>query len=249
VSGYPPRVAPDNRRDDPADDAAVSVVEEPPGKYIEGDGDEPGVGASDEGDAVVEAPSKKTKKHSHTRTAIEWVIVLGAAVSVALILRTFVLSAFYIPSGSMEPTLDVGDRVLVNKLSYKLHDVNRGDVVVFERPPGESDSSIKDLIKRVIGLPGETVEGHEGVVYICEQTCETPSQEGRPLTEGYVNPACRTNTDADFGPVQLSGDQVWVMGDNRCGSSDSRVFGPIETDTIVGRAFVIVYPLTDMGWL
>ncbi len=241
-------MAPDNRREDPADDAAVSVVDEPPGDYIELDDDERAMRDGDDGDGVVDA-AKKPKQHSHVRTAVEWVIVLGAAIAVALILRTFVLSAFYIPSGSMEPTLDVGDRVLVNKLSYKMHDVNRGDVVVFDRPPGETDSSIKDLIKRVIALPGETVEGVDGVVYICEQACTTPSQEGRPLTEGYVNENCRTNTDADFGPVQLSNGQAWVMGDNRCGSSDSRVFGPIETDTIVGRAFVIVYPLTDLGWL
>ena len=247
-------MAPDDRRDDPADDAAVSVVDVPPGNYVDGTGDrppvdgtKPGVDADDDG--AVDGSSTKPKKHSHVRTTVEWVIVLGAAIAVALILRTFVLSAFYIPSGSMEPTLDVGDRVLVNKLSYNMHDVNRGDVIVFERPPGESDSSIKDLIKRVIGLPGETVEGHDGVVYVCETACTTPSQEGRPLTEGYVNPVCRSNTDADFGPIQLSGSQAWVMGDNRCGSSDSRVFGPIETDTIVGRAFVIVYPLTDLGWL
>lgn len=247
MSGYPPRVAPGNRREDPADDAAVSVVDEPPGDYIEVDVDEQAVRDSDDGDDGV--PPKKQKKHSRVRTVVEWVIVLGAAIAVALILRTFVLSAFYIPSGSMEPTLDVGDRVLVNKLSYKMHDVNRGDVIVFERPPGETDSSIKDLIKRVIALPGETVEGHDGVVYVCESACTTPSQEGRPLTEGYVNPVCRTNTDADFGPIPLTDSQVWVMGDNRCGSSDSRVFGPIETDTIVGRAFVIVYPLSDLGWL
>ena len=84
----------------------------------------------------------------------------------ALLIRTFLLAAFYIPSASMVSTLEEGDRVLVNKLSYKLHDVNRGDIVVFERPPSEPDNGIEDYIKRVIALPGETVEGREGQVVV-----------------------------------------------------------------------------------
>jgi signal peptidase I len=253
MSGYPPRVAPDDRHDDPADDGVVSLLDEKGGSAAgRGHGDPPQPAATTDAITADDAAQDAKKKPSHARTAVEWVLVLGAAVAVALILRTFLLSAFYIPSGSMEPTLDVGDRVLVNKLSYRLHDVNRGDIVVFERPPNEPDSSIKDLIKRVIGLPGETIEGADGTVYVCEQACEDPSTQGRPLTEGYVNPLCLqrgSGNTSDFDPVSLGSDQVWVMGDNRCGSSDSRVFGPIDEDTIVGRAFITVWPLNDMGWL
>ena len=172
---------------------------------------------------------------SALRTIIEWVAVIGGALAVALVIQSFLVQAFYIPSSSMEPTLEVGDRVLVNKLSYDLHDVNRGDLVVFERPDG-SAGDIKDLIKRVIGLPGETVEIRDGSVLI----------DGRVLDEPYL---ADDEVLVEFAPVQVPEDQVFVMGDNRDDSRDSRVFGPITIDSIVGRAFVRVWPLTNLGTL
>jgi signal peptidase I len=187
-------------------------------------------GSADEGtdDDAGKAPSA-------TRTIIEWVAVIGGALAVALVIQAFLVQAFYIPSSSMEPTLAVGDRVLVNKLSYDLHDENRGDLVVFERPDG-SAGEIKDLIKRVIGLPGETVEIRDGAVLI----------DGRVLDEPYL---ADDEVLADFAPVTVPDDHVFVMGDNRDDSRDSRVFGPIEDDSIVGRAFVRVWPLTNLGLL
>jgi signal peptidase I len=179
-------------------------------------------------------PTKK--KRSTTRSIVEWVAVVGGALIVALVIRAFFLAAFYIPSESMVPTLQKGDRVLVNKLSYKLHDVHRGDVVVFGRPPNEPDNGIKDLIKRVIGLPGETIEVRDCKVLI----------NGQPLTESYVKSWTRTCT---YAPHQIGKDEVFVMGDNRDDSQDSRYFGPIKESLIVGRAFVIVWPLTHLGWL
>jgi len=178
-------------------------------------------------------PAPKTT--SRTRTIVEWVAVIGGALIVALVIKTFLIQAFYIPSGSMEPTLDIGDRVLVNKLSYRLHDVNRGDLVVFERPEGEG-SETRDLIKRVIGLPGDTVEGRDGHVVI----------NGHILEEPYLPDGVTTS---DFDPVEIPEDQAWVMGDNRGDSRDSRVFGPIQQDDIVGRAFIRVWPLGDIGFL
>ena len=172
---------------------------------------------------------------SALRTIIEWVAVIGGALAVALVIQSFLVQAFYIPSSSMEPTLEVGDRVLVNKLSYDLHDVNRGDLVVFERPDG-SAGDIKDLIKRVIGLPGETVEIRDGSVLI----------DGRVLDEPYL---ADEEVLVEFAPVQVPEDQVFVMGDNRDDSRDSRAFGPITIDSIVGRAFVRVWPLTDLATL
>lgn len=175
---------------------------------------------------------------SGLRNAIEWSAVIVGALVVALLIKTFLLQAFYIPSESMEPTLEVGDRVLVNKLSYDFHDVNRGDLVVFHRPETDpsDDEAIKDLIKRVVGLPGETVESIDGHVYI----------DGQPLEEPYVPDGVTTTMP---GPVTVPEGQVFVMGDNRENSSDSRVFGPISQDLIIGRAFLRVWPLSQIGFL
>jgi signal peptidase I len=174
---------------------------------------------------------------SHSaRNVVEWVGIVVGALLVAVIVKTFLIQAFYIPSLSMYSTLDKGDRVLVNKVSYRLHDINRGDVVVFKRPPGVPDTGIKDLIKRVIGLPGETVEGHDGGVYV----------NGKRLEESYLDDGTVT---ADFPPEKVPEGDIFVMGDNRGNSEDSRVFGPIEDDLVVGRAFVRVWPLQDFDLL
>src|SRR5204862_93172 len=104
-------------------------------------------------------PSRQTRRPRVNRTIVEWALLLLAAVVLALLIKQFLFQAFYIPSRSMVPTLEVGDRVLVNKLSYDLHDVNRGDIVVFRAEPNHDwqRAGIDDLVKRVIALPGETV--------------------------------------------------------------------------------------------
>ncbi|MCL2780942.1 MAG: signal peptidase I [Actinomycetia bacterium] len=191
------------------------------------------------------ATKRRSKRLVHRRARSIWwkrlglfvVVVIAATVS----LRTWVIEPFWIPSESMEPTLHgcVGckdDRLLVNKLAYKLHDPRRGDIVVFRRPANFS-SSDQDLVKRVIGLPGETVSGHDGLVWIGD----------RPLTEPYVSPNCHGT--GDFPPVVVPAKDVFVMGDNRCNSSDSRVFGPIPQSSIVGRAFVTFWPFGRLHWL
>ena len=179
---------------------------------------------------------KRKAASSSVRSLVEWVAVIAGALLVAVLIRTLFLQTFWIPSKSMETTLRIGDRVLVNKLSYKLHDVHRGDVVVFKRPPKETNTEIKDLIKRVIGLPGESVQGRDCKVAV----------DGKELTEPYVDEGKCTS---DFGPVTVPAGQVWVMGDNRPDSQDSRVFGAINQNLIVGRAFVKIWPLGRMGWL
>lgn len=190
-------------------------------------------------DAGAEPTPARSHKSSGTRNALEWVAVVVAAVVVALLVKTFLVQAFRIPSESMNPTLVEGDRVLVNKLSYRLHDINRGDVIVFERPPtlearpGEPE----DLIKRVVGLPGDTLVARDGALFV----------DGRRLREPYL-PAGTSTTNLDQ-PVTLDDDEVFVMGDNRTNSQDSRVFGPIETDTVVGRAFVVMWPPGRMSTL
>lgn len=179
---------------------------------------------------------------------------------IAFVVRTFVAQAFYIPSGSMLPQLQLLDRVVVSKIAYQLHDPRRGDIVVFDNPrpvpdaDGDDDNvavrflrgigeavgvvqpSTDEFIKRVIGLPGETVEGRGGRVYI----------NGKALREPYLPAEVQTS---DFNPVTVPKDHLFVMGDNRSNSSDSRAFGPIREGSIVGRAFVRVWPLDDLSFL
>ncbi|UDY36385.1 signal peptidase I [Dermatobacter hominis] len=186
-------------------------------------------------------PTKRSKRSSRssTRNMVEWALVIVGAIVVAFVVKTFLIQAFQIPSASMHPTLLEGDRVLVNKLSYDLHDVNRGDVIVFARPKGMNagPNDPDDLIKRVIGLPGDTVQTKDGDVYV----------NGRQLEEPYL--ADGTVSDGLDDPVTIPDGHVWVMGDNRGDSQDSRVFGPIAEDTIVGRAFMVMWPPSRMGSL
>jgi signal peptidase I len=170
-----------------------------------------------------------------TRVAFEWVGLVVLALIIALLIKTFLFQAFFIPSESMVPTLKVHDRVLVNKLSYKLHPVHRDDIVVFKAPPN-SDPGIDDLVKRVIGLPTETVAAHGGHVYI----------NGKRLDEPYLP---KDSSTTDFAPVKIPADSYWVMGDNRGNSKDSRVFGVITKGKIVGRVFFRIWPFTRLGFM
>ena len=136
----------------------------------------------------------------------------------------------------------------MNKLSYDLHDVNRGDVVVFENP-GDGDTTTKDLIKRVIGLPGETVEARDGQVVINGQPLDEPYLERDVETRGAI---CHTETKPGCqGPdkIVVPADSYFVMGDNRANSRDSRFIGAIPDSRIIGRAFVRVWPVTALGLL
>lgn len=199
--------------------------------------------------AKFEFPSKRVKsrtrsRESRTRSIIEWVVVIAGALAIALVMKVFLIQVFWIPSGSMEHTLDIGDRVIVNKLSYNLHDINRGDIIVFERPE-DQDSAIKDLIKRVIALPGEEISFDDGNVYI----------DGDLLDEPYLDEGTRSVGHTYGGgctveePCGVPEGEVWVMGDNRSNSQDSTYFGPIDADDVVGRAFFRIWPLNRFGFL
>jgi signal peptidase I len=178
---------------------------------------------------------RRRRRQSGTKQAIEWILLIGTALAIALIIKTFFFQAFYIPSASMDPTLKIHDRVLVNKLSYKLHNVHRGDIVVFTKPPSET-SDIKDLVKRVVGLPNETVEGRAGHIYV----------DGKLLKEPYLP---KGTDPGSFSPITIPSNSVWVMGDNRPYSRDSRYFGPILKSSIVGRVFVRIWPVRRVGFL
>jgi signal peptidase I len=179
-------------------------------------------------------PTGRTKPNrSPQRNLVEWIAVVGGAFVIAVLVRALLLQAFYIPSPSMVPTLHVNDRVLVNKLSYDFHDVRRGDIIVFKSPQVVAE---KDLIKRVIGLPGDTVETRDGEIVVNDEI----------LKEPYLP------RDVGTGPMEkvtVPPGHYWVMGDNRGNSSDSRVFGPIPKSSIIGRAFIKVWPITAFGFL
>ncbi len=180
-------------------------------------------------------------------------MLVAIALVLAVFIKTLVFQAFFIPSGSMEDTLEINDRILVNKLSYRFGDPERGDILVFDRSPDRDESLVAalfrnlaesigartpeaDLIKRVIALPGETVEIRGNTVFV----------DGSPLEEPYLRQSTRTR---DMEPVTVPADEYFVMGDNRTRSLDSRSFGTISRDEIVGKAFVIIWPTSRWGGL
>ena len=181
------------------------------------------------------------------RAIREWVVVLTIALGSAFLIRTFVLAQYYIDGPSMKTTLQPNDRVLVNKLSYRLHDVNRGDVVVFDRITVDGTAvQHDDLIKRVIALEGETIEINDCVVSIDGRVLDEPYLDPEFVSQARPSDRCRI---VDMAPQVVPEDRVFVMGDNRHDSQDSREFGPIEIDLIRGRAFVVIWPSSAWRWL
>jgi signal peptidase I len=210
------------------------------------------------------APTPAVASESTGRTASglrEFALLTIAALVIAIVLKTFVVQAFYIPSVSMLPTLQVGDRILVNRLAYRFGDIERGDVVVFAdpNPDGTHERGIvggvvhflaqgigivrpddDDFIKRVIGLPGEVIEIRRGTVYV----------DGMPLEEPYVNQ--EELSTADFPPTSVPDGMLFVMGDNRNHSGDSRYQPPaglgfVPIDRVIGKAVVTIWPPARAG--
>jgi len=178
------------------------------------------------------APKKRSK-----RWLVEWGIVIVVAVVLAVVVRAFFLQTFYVPSTSMYPTLKPGDRIVVEKITKS---IQPGDIVVFSRPPAEAGkcggAPVPDLVKRVIGLPGDTVEAKNNQIYL----------NGKVLPQPWL-PAATANSDpttGDFGPVKVPPGDYWVMGDNRTRSCDSRTWGPIKTTSVVGKVFMVIWPLS-----
>jgi signal peptidase I len=225
---------------------------------------------------VRQPPPKHKKPPARSRWSflLEVTYILTIAIVVSLIIKTFLVQAFFIPSGSMEPTLHgctgcVGDRVLVNKLTSHMGGIHRGDIVVFRDPDGWllnqhpsstpekqsrfrdalafigllPSSSENDLVKRVIGIGGDTVEGRGGKVYV----------NAIPLAEPYIFPGNK-GSENDF-RVTVPAEMLWVMGDHRSESADSRFHqeGPgkgfVPVKDVQGRAFVIIWPFDRAGSL
>jgi signal peptidase I len=179
----------------------------------------------------------------------DWAVTIVFAVAVVLVVKTYVVNPYRIPSSSMEPTfhcaVDAGsgclggsnDRVLANRFIWHFSDPRRGDVVVFEAPQeaAQACGQAGTYVKRLIGLPGETVSATAGEVFV----------NGEKLDEPYLSPEVFTD---DFAPVTLAADEYWMMGDNRESSCDSRRWGPATEERLVGPVFFVYWPVSRIGF-
>ena len=177
----------------------------------------------------------------------EWVTVLVVALVIAITVRSLILQQFYISGPSMETTMFQDNRVLVNKLSYRLHDIYRGDVVVFDRVTVDGEVvQHDDLIKRVIGLSGEIISIKDCQVFIDGKLLPEPYLNGYDLAQSSLDDRCRVPLMEE---TLIPENHLFVMGDNRPQSFDSRMFGSIEQNLVVGRAFVTIWPLAAARFL
>jgi len=173
--------------------------------------------------------ARHRRQHRH-RWIAEWAVIIVIALVAAFLVRTFFLETFYVPSTSMWPTLKAGDRIVVNKLYGPIH---AGTIIVFKRPPAEDCGGpiVPDLVKRVVGLPGQTVSAKNGQVYIT----------GKLLPEPWLPKGPHTYTSMTV-PYTVPKGDYFVMGDNRINSCDSRTWGPVKSSYIVGKVFLIIWP-------
>ena len=230
------------------------------------------------------APETESPKRGVLRFFKELPVLVIMALVIALVIKAFLVQAFYIPSASMEPTLTQGDRVLVSKLSYRLGEPKRGDVVVFrsvepdpcaeraDRPGcqkgvfhsvanwianvfGLPTGDTKDLIKRIVALPGETIQLSHGTVYVCDTPKCHPLDKDGKVEDGHVidfpHSATKGPQKDDYSGslFRVPKDAYFVMGDNRGNSSDSRFFHEVPKSHVIGKAFVLIWPFSRFGGL
>jgi signal peptidase I len=194
-------------------------------------------------DPAKQAPARKKRRPARVLT--EWVAIVAVALVLALAARQWVFQTFSIPSESMVPTLDVGDRIVVQKLFWNWHDVKQGDIVVFSRPPHDTQCTgpeSEDLVKRVIALPGQTIYSAFGKVFV----------DGHQLHESYLpkpDPLGRPIPGASAQhPYHVPAGDFYVMGDNRAVSCDSRYWGPVKGSTIVGKVVLLLWRHGHPAW-
>lgn len=172
------------------------------------------------------------------RRFLSFLVCVVIVVAAVFALRTYVLEPYSVPSGSMESTIMTGDRIFAEKVSYNFSEPVAGDIVVFSDPQTPS----RTLVKRVIATEGQTVDLIDGVVYV----------DGVALDESYVQGSSYPLTNAIVSisyPYTVPEGELWVMGDNRQHSSDSRYFGSIEVSSVIGKAVLVYWPLGSIGLL
>lgn len=173
------------------------------------------------------------------RALFEWAIVVIVALIVSLVIRTFVFQTFYVPSGSMEPTLWPGDRIVVNKLSVQLGTINIGDVVVFKAPSAVATvcgDDVKDLVKRVIGLPGDRLYSKGNTIFV----------NGKALDQRWTHYTYLGTTA--ISPITVPAHHYFMMGDYHSDSCDSRMWGTVPRSSIIGKVFVRIWPIWKFHW-
>lgn len=177
---------------------------------------------------------QEKKSLPKNNTLIEGLKTISLSLLLALGIRTFVAEARYIPSGSMEPTLQINDKLIIDKISYDFSPPQRGDIIVFNPTETLQEENFHDaFIKRVIGLPGEKVEVKNGKVYI----------NNKPLTENYI----KAKPNYQWGPVVVPANSYLVLGDNRNNSYDSHYWGFVPRNKIVGKAILRFWPINRIG--
>lgn len=166
--------------------------------------------------------------------AFEWLIIVVMAIALSQAMRTWVIATYTVPTPSMVPTIQVGDRFMVDRLVYHFRAPQAGDIVVFDDPRHE----LPALVKRIVAVAGHTVDLRDGQVVI----------DGVPAYEPYTHGKASMPETVRM-PVTVPAGYVWVMGDNRTDSGDSRFFGPIPVASIHGRAVLTYWPPADIGTL
>lgn len=167
------------------------------------------------------------------KSLMEWVVIIAVAFVLSIIIRNYAIDTRIVPTGSMLPTIQLNDRLIVDRIFYKFDDFKRGDIIVFEAP--ETSDEELDLVKRLIGLPGEKVEIKNGKVFI----------EDKPLNEPYI----MEPPNYEYGPVTVPEDSYFMLGDNRTASKDSHIWGFVPSDKILGRVWIRYWPLNKFGAL
>ncbi len=185
-------------------------------------------------DSKSQLPVNQAPKYTEENPWLESLKTIVLSGILAIGIRTFVAEARYIPSGSMLPTLEINDRLIIDKLGYRFKDPQRGDIVVFSPTPALQKENFKDaFIKRVIGLPGDKVQVKLRVVYVNDQ----------PIQEQYI----QEQPNYDYGPVVVPENQYLVLGDNRNNSYDSHYWGFVPRENIIGQAVIRFFPFNRMG--
>ena len=200
--------------------------------------DQPKAEENNQEEAAPEYKGRHLRRKDYLREILELVIILLSAVIITMVLRAFVIDSYGIPTGSMEPTIEVNDRVFAEKISYRFSTPTPGDIVTFNDTVVDG----RILIKRCIAVGGQTVDLVDGKVVVDGVVLDEPYTHGKPSLPLNQMPGLNLEY-----PYRIPEGMIWVMGDNRTNSLDSRYFGPISEDELIGKALFRFLPLNRFG--